>query len=185
MLVGINYNRERAMAYARKWAFRRNPIFENYTGIGGDCTNFVSQCIYTGCCVMNFTPTFGWYYISPINRAAAWTGVEFFYNFITANEGAGPYGYEVNAGGLIEGDVIQLENESGIWYHSFIVTGYDRNGYLVASHSNDALDRPLSSYNYYAARFIHIEEARLEIPDMYIPDCFEYMMSGGETEQKG
>ena len=39
---------------------------------------------------MNFTPTFGWYYNSPTDRAAAWTGVEYFYNFIVNNTGLGP-----------------------------------------------------------------------------------------------
>lgn len=90
MLIERRYNRERAVEYARRWAFSRSPLFESYNGIGGDCTNFVSQCVYAGSCVMNYTRDFGWYYSSPMNRAPAWTGVEFFYNFMTSNEGVGP-----------------------------------------------------------------------------------------------
>ncbi len=49
------------MLYAHRWAYGRNPAFYDYEHLGGDCTNFASQCIYAGSGVMNFTPTFGWY----------------------------------------------------------------------------------------------------------------------------
>jgi len=178
MLVITEYRRDRAVSYAKRWAFERNPLFENYTGIGGDCTNFVSQSIYAGACVMNYTPTFGWYYISPTDRAAAWTGVQFFYNFITSNTGEGPFGEEVNEGNLVLGDVIQLSREDGTFYHTLIVTGFAPDGYLVSAHSDDALNRPLSTYNYARARFIHIEGIRISIPDRYRPDCYENFING-------
>lgn len=178
MLVTMTYNRERAVEYARRWALSRNPLFENYTGIGGDCTNFVSQSIYAGSCVMNFTPTFGWYYLSPTDRAAAWTGVQFFYNFLTGNQDVGPYGREVNAGGLSLGDVVQLGREDGVFYHSLLVTGFAPDGYLVSAHSNDALDRPLSSYTFAMARYLHVEGIRISIPDQYQPNCFEDFIAG-------
>ena len=97
MLVTGTYRRERAVEYARRWAFARNPLFSDYTGIGGDCTNFVSQCLYAGGCQMNFTPVFGWYYISPEDRTASFSGVEYFYNFMTSNEGVGPFAEERDA----------------------------------------------------------------------------------------
>ncbi len=178
MLAVIDYSRSRAREYAERWAFARNPLFENYSGIGGDCTNFVSQCIYAGSCVMNYTPTFGWYYISPMMRAPAWTGVEFFYNFITANEGVGPFGEEVDEGGLAVGDVIQLASADGDYYHSLLVSGADSSGYLVASHSSDAFDRPLASYSYASARYIRVDGVRIEIPDRYAPGCFDGFISG-------
>lgn len=53
------YDRARAVAYARRWALERNPAYLNFDGLGGDCTNFVSQCLYAGCGVMNFTPVTG------------------------------------------------------------------------------------------------------------------------------
>ena len=54
-----SYNREKAIQYAEKWAYSRNPKFYNYDNIGGDCTNFISQCIYAGCKIMNNKD---WYY---------------------------------------------------------------------------------------------------------------------------
>ena len=55
------YNRNAAYEYARKWAFKRNPAYYDFSEIGGDCTNFASQCIYAGAGVMNYTPTFGFF----------------------------------------------------------------------------------------------------------------------------
>ena len=39
------YEREKAVQYAKKWAYGRNPEYFNFDPIGGDCTNFISQCI--------------------------------------------------------------------------------------------------------------------------------------------
>jgi hypothetical protein len=72
MLAQREYSRARAVEYARRWALSRNPLYYDYTGIGGNCTNFVSQCVYAGCCTMNYTPDFGWYYISATDRAPAY-----------------------------------------------------------------------------------------------------------------
>ena len=32
MLCTREYNREHAVEYAKRWAYERNPLFENYTG---------------------------------------------------------------------------------------------------------------------------------------------------------
>ena len=178
MLVTMEYNRDQAVMYAKRWALSRNPLFENYAGIGGDCTNFVSQSIYAGSCVMNFTETFGWYYISPTDRAPAWTGVQYLYNFLTSNEGVGPYASEADPGALELGDVVQLANAEGVYYHTLLVTGFDESGYLVSAHTNDALDRPLETYTYADARFLHIEGVRMQIPDRYRPNCFPDFIAG-------
>ncbi|MBQ8836310.1 MAG: amidase domain-containing protein [Clostridia bacterium] len=177
MLVQRRYNRENAVKYAETWAFARNPLFYNYTGQGGDCTNFVSQAVLAGSCQMNFTPTFGWYYIDSETRTASWTGVEYFYNFITGNRGVGPFGEEVSESEVEVGDVVQLERD-GDFYHTLFVSGFgDDGGILVAAHSDDAFDRPLSSYNYGSARFIHILGVRFEI-EFNSSFCFERLLSG-------
>ena len=69
------YRREDATAYAARWAFGRNPRYLSFNGIGGDCTSFVSQCLFAGGGVMNYQKDVGWYYSSPANRAAAWSSV--------------------------------------------------------------------------------------------------------------
>ncbi len=177
MLVTKPYERERAEAYARRWALSRNPLFIDYTGRGGNCTNFVSQALYAGSCVMNYTPVFGWYYISDSERAAAWTGVEFLYNFLTDNRGVGPYATETDMAGLMIGDVIQLYREEEGWYHTMLVVGFDTDRTpLIAAQSNDALDRRLDTYTYDRDRFLHIEGVRLQMPDT--GDCYESILNG-------
>lgn len=77
------YRRLNAVLYAHRWAYSRDPQFYNYEAIGGDCTNFASQCIYAGTGVMNETPLYGWYYINANNKSPSWTGVEYLYDFLT------------------------------------------------------------------------------------------------------
>lgn len=158
------YNRELALKYAKKWAFSRNPQFYDFEDIGGDCTNFVSQCIYAGCGIMNYTPTFGWYYISSYDRSPSWAGASYFYNFITENEADGPYGTTVDIAEVMPGDVIQFGDGYGDFYHTvFIVqTGKipSKRNIRIAAHSYDAYMRPLCTYSYNDIRFIHIEGCR-------------------------
>lgn len=180
MLLNLPYDRQRAVAYARKWALDRNPLFLDFTGRGGDCTNFVSQCIFAGCGVMNYTPTFGWYYRSSDDRAPAWTGVDELFSFLTGaesfssqNGGVGPYGRNAAAAQTVElGDVIQLRNQNDDYYHTLIISGFTDSDILICAHSDNALDRPLSTYNYAALRVIHIDGARLFFDDQRIFDDF-------------
>ena len=174
MLVTKPYNRENAVAYAKKYAFSQNPLFPNFAGIGGNCTNFVSQAIYAGGCVMNYTPTFGWYYISLEERSPSWSGVEYFYNFVIENAGVGPFGRVATSDELEIGDVIQLGRETDGYYHTLLVVGFDGEDPLVAAQTDNAYARPLSTYDYDFDRFIKILGIRFESNEGY--DCFEKLM---------
>ena len=44
----LNYNAANAVAYAKQWWNGYNPAYNNYNGSGGDCANFVSQCLIAG-----------------------------------------------------------------------------------------------------------------------------------------
>ena len=150
------YDRAAAKEYARRWAFARNPAYYNFNAIGGDCTNFASQCIYAGAGVMNFTPTFGWFYRSLNDRTPSWTGVEYLYNFLVGNEGVGPFAEDRPLAELEIGDIVQLGTAAGDFYHSPVVVDKRGDRLYIAAHSYDAYNRPLSSYNYAIARGIHI-----------------------------
>lgn len=155
------YNRLAAVSYARRWALERNPMYYDFDEIGGDCTNFASQCIYAGARVMNYEPTYGWYYISPDDRSPSWTGVEFLYSFLVNNNSFGPFGRSVGQNQVQIGDIIQLGRADGTFYHSLVVSAtFPR--ILVCAHSDDYLNRPLSSYTYDNIRFIHIDGVRVE-----------------------
>lgn len=163
----IPYDRNAVLAYARTWAYSRNPAYYDFSAIGGDCTNFASQCLFAGCGVMNHTPELGWYYRSLNSRAPAWTGVEYFYRFLTANavdngvgDGVGPFAVEVGIDELQIGDFVQLGKATGDFYHTPIVVGFSGETTLVAAHSYDAFNRPLSSYSFDKIRCLHVLGAR-------------------------
>lgn len=155
----VPYNRDAAVAYARRWALDRNRAYYDFESIGGDCTNFASQSIYAGARVMNFTKVLGWYYRSVSDRTASWTGVEYLYRFLVNNQSVGPYGHIVSQNEAEPGDIVQFGTRSGDFYHSPVITAVEPT-ILVAAHTYDALDRPLSSYIYDVARFIHIDGVR-------------------------
>ncbi len=154
------YNRTATVAYAREWALKRNPAFYDFQNIGGDCTNFASQCIYAGAKIMNYTPVFGWYYRSVSDRSASWAGAEYLYNFLTTNTSVGPYAREVTQEAIQTGDIIQLGRANGDFYHTLVVTSTSPD-ILIVAHTYDALDRPLNTYDYYTARFLHIDGVRI------------------------
>ena len=154
------YDRNAVVAYAREWALKRNPAFYDFQNIGGDCTNFASQCIYAGAKIMNYTPVYGWYYRSLSDRSASWTGVEYLYNFLISNTSVGPYATEVPQEEIQPGDIIQLGRANDDFYHTLVVTATSPE-ILIAAHTYDTLDRPLNTYNYYTARFLHIDGVRI------------------------
>jgi hypothetical protein len=158
------YNRAAAAAYARQWALSRNPRYYDYDPLGGDCTNFASQCVYAGGGVMNYKPTFGWYYRGANDHSPSWTGVEYFYNFLTRRTGAGPVGREVDMAAVQPGDISQFAGTSARFSHTQVIVEPGNHAsladILVCAHTFDSLNRPLSTYDFYRIRFIHIEGVR-------------------------
>ena len=172
----LPYNREAAVQYAHRWAYGRNPRFYDYEELGGDCTNYASQSLYAGTGIMNYTPTFGWYYINGNDKAPAWTGVPYFFNFMTRGEQSpGPFGIEAALEQLLPGDFVQLRFAYDRYGHTPIIVEMGDPptlaNTLVAAHSQDVDYRPLNTYHYQSIRFIHIlgawpqSGASEEIPD--------------------
>jgi len=161
-IVQRDYQRFKAIAYSNQWALKRNPQYYDYSNLGGDCTNFISQCIYAGSGVMNYTPILGWYYIDGNRKAPAWTGVSYLYNFLTRNEkSVGPYGEEVDMKEVKPGDIIQLAfSKQGNFEHSLFIVECgnppDINNIFINTHSYDRLRYPLIKYYWDRIRFIKI-----------------------------
>lgn len=155
------YERSKAVEYAVRWAYDRNPRYYDYEKLGGDCTNFVSQCLYAGAGVMNYAPVLGWYYINANDKSPSWTGVEFLRDFLVRKGGGpGPYAIEAAMAEMMPGDVIQLSFDGVRFQHSLFVveTGALKSAgdILIASHSDDQLYTSLGTYTYAKIRFLHI-----------------------------
>ena len=128
------YNRDNAVNYADKYSLKYNDNYKNFNNNGGDCTNFVSQCIHEGNIPLSST----WRpYTSP------WIRVNELYYFLTRNK----YAIEVpNFSLLAKGDIIQFfSNSKGFFAHSGIITNILDNGEILYScHSYDKHNYPLS-----------------------------------------
>jgi len=154
------YNRKKALDYADNWALGRNRKYYDFSEIGGDCTNFCSQCLYAGSGVMNYTPVQGWFYINSNKRTASWSGVNYLYNFLISNKNKGPFATETDISKIELGDIIQLGGFNRGFYHSLVVTKI--NGIpsietiYISTHTMDFNNRLLSTYIYKRIRFLHI-----------------------------
>lgn len=166
-IISVPYNREKAVEYANTWAHKRNPRYYDFSKLGGDCTNFASQCVYAGSGVMNYTPTYGWYYNSVNSRAPSWTSVFYFYRFMTTNQSVGPYGHECDISEVEPGDIVQIRFlGSKKFDHTPVVTAIKQSksleNILIAAHSYDCDSRPLNTYEGVAEfRFLHIDGVRV------------------------
>ena len=156
----MSYNRRNVYEYAKKWAYSRNPRYYDFDPVGGDCTNFVSQCIYAGCNQMNYNRNNGWYYIDGNNKSPSWTGVEFLYKFLINNTSIGPSGFETNISNLDIGDVIQLSFNGLTFSHSLIVVQNGVNIWdtLIAAHTYDVFGKRVAQYGFEKYRCIHIND---------------------------
>ncbi|MCD7862593.1 MAG: amidase domain-containing protein [Lachnospiraceae bacterium] len=157
------YDRESALAYSYTYIYTRNPdSFADYSYVGGNCQNFVSQCLYAGGIPMDTTGSevWKWYdvnlsnYATQRGRSSSWTGVDEFVYYAENNEGYGlvaqvdaPY-YTGEAG-----DVLQF-GTVGDWRHAVLITDMicDEDGsvidYLVNSNTSNLENYPASLYGY-------------------------------------
>jgi hypothetical protein len=144
------YNRQRAIEYAHKWAFARNPAYYDFSNVGGDCTNFVSQCLLAGGAPMDYTKDLGWYYSSAGNRAPAWSGVTFLFNYLTRPKTRGLIGRVIPMEEIEPGDVVQMSFGNNYFTHTQLVVEvvYPASlaTVLIATHTIDSDYRPVSSY---------------------------------------
>ena len=153
----INYDRKAAVNYALEWVLGRNPKYKDYEDWGGDCTNFISQCVHAG--KIPFDHEGGdilkqWYWYSDMARTPSWTAAEPFYKYIIGNNSQntsnyGIYAKEVAYEDLEIGDIVQLIYENNLAYHNLIITDkIVQDGlfvdYLICQHTYDLYNYPLS-----------------------------------------
>lgn len=152
-----HYNRAEAVDYARKWATGRNPDYMDYEDLGGDCTNFISQCLHHGGIPFDHNGdamSKHWYWYSEHDRTPSWTGVHALRTYLLGNNDLGTchpgvYATVCHWQDLEPGDLVQKEIDGNLT-HTMIVTKkvLDDQGkvidYLICQHSYDLEDFPLS-----------------------------------------
>ena len=80
------YNRDAAVAYARQYALNYNSQYDDYASGGGDCMNFVSQCLYAGGIPMK---DYGHLWYCNSNESSdSWRGVDSFLAFLRKSFGS-------------------------------------------------------------------------------------------------
>nr|WP_081254143.1 amidase domain-containing protein [Bacillus wiedmannii] len=136
------YDPQAAVNYALQWALSRNPAYDDRSGAGGDCTNFVSQALYAGGMRMDmpgeishlspYVTDGGWFSkridlsVPSYRVSSSWINVEMFYRYWT------PRSTNVTKTwspmqvyyGSSPGDVLQYQYAGGgRKWHSLLVTG--------------------------------------------------------------
>ena len=144
------YNINEAIKYALKYAVEINPEFGNYEKWGGDCTNYISQCLYAGKIPFDFEGIdvrYHWYWYSEARRAPSWTAANSLKFYMESNNtnkdgglSLGLKATSITLEHLLRGDVVQLIDDKNYAYHSMIITGYVVEGdyvvdYLISQHS--------------------------------------------------
>lgn len=148
-----SYSSYNSTTYALTYAITPNSSYADFTNSGGDCTNFISQCLYAGGKSMHYGTAYAgdcWYYTTGTNRSSTWTGANQFRTYIFSGNS------HLNMssstwGSVVSGDIIQLINGNNQAYHSMIITGVQygasgRQDLLVCAHTSN---RKHVSLNFY------------------------------------
>ena len=127
-----DYDPDSAIKYAREYAIEYNPEFHDYNPQGGDCANFVSQCLSAG----GLKQTDEWNYTNG-RGSSAWISCKSMYALFSQK-------YEVIENPDYEdfekGDIIMKRDLS----HVVICSGKDENGKpLICAHNDKHCDDPL------------------------------------------
>ena len=165
------YDREAAVAYARRWVGERSGDWPDYSRNGGNCQNFVSQCLLAGGIPMDTVSPGIWKWYGstpddlprPAGRSAAWSAVGEFLDYARENSG---YGLAAVADAPYytgrPGDVIHLGTGED-WRHTVIISQVVADGegniedYLICSNTADLRDFPVSAYAYTRQLLIRVE----------------------------
>lgn len=160
-----SYDAWDAVCYANNHATNYNRDYPNWgiSGYGGDCANFVSQCLYAGGKNMrgsNASDFSCWFSYGTANStsqvSSTWRGADAFRNywqdhatsykkFTSVSSKSWDYGYK--------GDAVSLLNKNGRAVHTMIIVGSNNNpDFTLAAHSGDtndaSLDYKMTNGNY-------------------------------------
>lgn len=156
----VPYDREAAVDYGSLWVGLRNEEWSDFTGRGGNCQNFVSQCLLAGGIPMDIEGSEIWKWYSegvneePVERgnSLSWINVDSFYAYARDNRGFGLVAEtDANFRSGRPGDVIIMGSRED-WNHTVMISQVisDMQGrtidYLILSNTSDVKNFPASAY---------------------------------------
>ncbi|MEG0014344.1 MAG: amidase domain-containing protein [Cellulosilyticaceae bacterium] len=171
------YNPALAIAYANQYAFTYNPIYPDYADVepGGDCANFISQCIHAGGMPMigyNANDALrNWFcrsdYLWAIEKISkSWRGAYYFYIYWSIHAKASrefsndaltlPVLHQELLAYAAPGDAISLIHESGTIYHTLLIMDVTSEDIICAAHTNNTVSTPLTHYNPYRLKIYQL-----------------------------
>jgi hypothetical protein len=163
------YDRIAAVNYAVKYAIKPNKEYRYFHSInedGGDCTNFVSQCLRAGGAPLDYNKHRPWWYnIEQGNASICWAVAHSLYWYLKTNHDIGRSaikGLQVEDISELEiGDLVFYENYQNIIFHSAIITSFTAaSGSIeprISQHSFNQLNETYKkSYDYKKNHFLKI-----------------------------
>ena len=143
-----NYNVNAAVAYADKYCINYNSAYNSYKGKGGDCANFVSQCLFAG----GFLQDSVWY-----KHSVAWI------NVMRQIAHFKQYGQFLNAnnGNILKGNPIYFDwNGDNTYDHATICVGRNNSGTAILdSHTKDLYHATWTNWDFEKAATIQLRTA--------------------------
>lgn len=159
-----SYSASDAIAYAEKYFKTYNSSYPDWSSYGGDCANFISQCLYAGGKSMKGTPGTSsaaqdwsnWFSkgssCNTSNVSSTWRGANAFKSYWQSNaRGYSTFSsvsFDAYSYGF-KGDAISLLNSNGSAYHTLMIVGYDKvsKDFIVAAHTGNTKTAHLSDYS--------------------------------------
>lgn len=163
------YNRVEAVNYAIKYALEPNKGYKYIQSIndeGGDCTNFVSQCLKAGGAPMDYNMIRPWWYDMKKGKGSiCWSVAHSLYWYLKVNQRINRNvmkGLEVEDITKLEiGDVIFYENYDNVIFHSAIITSFIEDSEVkeprISQHTFNLLNETYKkNYDFKKMHFIKI-----------------------------
>lgn len=156
-----DYDITAARSYASTYWSDYNSAYPDWSSYGGDCANFVSQCLYAGGKTMvgsagssNATNQSNWFSYgttaSTSNVSSTWRGALAFGNY-WSNKALAYQEFtfdelEEAVAFAYRGDAIVFYNDSGTTGHVAFVYNYTTSDLVLAAHTTDTITSKLSDY---------------------------------------
>ncbi|MCD8199527.1 MAG: leucine-rich repeat protein [Coriobacteriaceae bacterium] len=142
------YNASAAVKYADRYALSYNKSYRNFNSVGGDCANFVSQCLDAGglnqVVGSEYASPKVWYYKSGSNCSSSWIYCPTQVNFMSL---VGTYVSNPGKKKITAGNPVYYKN-GGVWAHATICVGTNSAGTpIIDAHNSDRYHVPYTYWD--------------------------------------